>query len=91
MIYLSKLSGETFALNDDLIETIESKPDTTITLLNGRKIIVKESLDDVFRKVLEFRKVSFASLGALSKYLYHREKGLPDDVIEKKPGDCDAC
>ena len=83
MIYLSKLNGDTFALNDDLIESVESRPDTIITLLNGKKIIVKESLEEVFQKVLDFRKVSFASLGALAQ-LIAQARGLPQ---EKKDPD----
>ncbi|MBP6961467.1 MAG: flagellar FlbD family protein [Thermotogae bacterium] len=87
MIYLSKLNGDTFALNDDLIESIESRPDTTITLLNGKKIIVKESLEEVFQKVLEFRKVSFASLGALAKWAGQNKS----QSQETKESGCDAC
>ncbi|HNR63629.1 MAG TPA: flagellar FlbD family protein [Thermotogota bacterium] len=87
MIYLSKLNGDTFALNDDLIESIESRPDTTITLLNGKKIIVKESLEEVFQKVLEFRKVSFASLGALAKWVGQNKS----QSQETKESGCDAC
>ena len=87
MIYLSKLNGDTFALNDDLIESVESRPDTIITLLNGEKIIVKESLEEVFQKVLDFRKVSFASLGAVAQ-LIAQTRGLSQ---EKKDPDCDAC
>ncbi len=87
MIFLSKLNGDTFALNDDLIETIESRPDTTITLLNGKKIIVKESLEDVFQKVLDFRKVSFASLGAMAKWVGQNKS----QSQEMKDSDCDAC
>ena len=73
--------------NDDLIESIESRPDTTITLVNGKKIIVKESLEEVFQKVLEFRKVSFASLGALAKWVGQNKS----QSQETKESGCDAC
>ena len=56
MIFLTKLNGEEFALNSDLIETIVEKPDTTIQLTNTRYLIVKESLDDVVKKVVDFRR-----------------------------------
>lgn len=56
MIILTKLRGEEFVLNSDLIETITETPDTTILLINGKRLIVKESRDEVVEKVVEFRK-----------------------------------
>ena len=43
-------------LNAELIETIEETPDTVITLLNGKKLIVEESMDDIVRKVMDYRR-----------------------------------
>ncbi|HJV16294.1 MAG TPA: flagellar FlbD family protein, partial [Bacillales bacterium] len=43
MIKVTRLNGKTFILNAIFIESIESFPDTTITLSNGRKYVVKES------------------------------------------------
>lgn len=43
VIKVTKLNGKTFRINPLLIETVESFPDTTITLTNGRKYVVKES------------------------------------------------
>ena len=51
IITLHKLNDETFILNAYHIETIEQRPDTVITLTNDRKYIVKESPDDVIRKI----------------------------------------
>ena len=56
MITLSKLDGTLFALNSDLIETIVENPDTTIHLTIKKFYIVKESMDEVVEKVIEFRK-----------------------------------
>ncbi len=56
MISLTHLNGESFVLNSDYIETIESRPDTVITLFNGKKHIVRESVDDVVKRVIEYRK-----------------------------------
>ena len=56
MITLSKLDGTIFALNPDLIETIVENPDTTVHLTIKKFYIVKESMDDVVAKVIEFRK-----------------------------------
>ncbi len=51
MITLHKLNDETFILNASHIETIESKPDTVLTLTNDRKYIVKESPEEVINKI----------------------------------------
>ncbi|WP_368298470.1 flagellar FlbD family protein [Cytobacillus firmus] len=54
MIKVSRLNGKTFVLNALYIETVESFPDTTITLTNGKKYVVKESEDRVVQSILEF-------------------------------------
>ncbi len=56
MILLTKLNDTPFVLNDDLIETIEETPDTTIRLTSKNYIIVKESMMEVVARVVEFRK-----------------------------------
>lgn len=53
MITLHKLNDESFILNAYHIETIESKPDTVITLTNDRKYIVKETPEEVIQKMAE--------------------------------------
>ena len=47
MIDVTKVNGQKFTLNSRLIETIEETPDTVITLTTGKKIIVKESRQEV--------------------------------------------
>ena len=47
MIDVTKVTGKKFTLNSRLIETIEETPDTVITLTTGKKIIVKESRQEV--------------------------------------------
>lgn len=56
MIVLSRLNGITVAINPDLITWIEVTPDTTLSLLGGDKIIVRESLDEVVARVVAFRR-----------------------------------
>ncbi len=58
MINVTKLNGSQMVLNTDLIETVEITPDTLISLTTGRKIMVKETLDDVIRLSIEFRQKS---------------------------------
>ncbi len=56
MIEITKLNGTKTLINPDLIETVESTPDTVITFTTGRKIIVKESRQDVNNLVKSYRK-----------------------------------
>ncbi len=55
MIKVTKLNKSELVVNADLIEFIESTPDTLITLTTGRKIMVLEELDDVVRRAIAFR------------------------------------
>jgi len=57
MIALQELSGEQFVLNADHIETIKSTPDTLITLNNGRKYLVINSVEDIVRKAIKYRQL----------------------------------
>ena len=56
MIELTKMNGQVILLNDALIEIVEETPDTVITLTTGRKIIVKESRQEVKNLVTSYRK-----------------------------------
>ena len=58
MIKITKFNtnDKELVLNAELIETIEETPDTVITLLNGKKLIVEESMDDIVRKVMDYRR-----------------------------------
>lgn len=56
MIYLTKLNGVKFTLNCDLIETITENPDTTIRLINDTIYIVKESMDEIMKKVTHYKR-----------------------------------
>lgn len=62
MIVLTRHNDTHFALNDDLIETIEECPDTTIKLTNGKIYIVAESLAEVLDKIIEVRQKSVSNV-----------------------------
>ena len=49
MIQLTRLNDDLFTLNACMIEQIQSLPDTTITLINGKKIVVKEKINEFQR------------------------------------------
>lgn len=55
MVILTRLSGSVFALNSDLIERVDATPDTVITLVDGKKYIVREDLQDVVAVVRAYR------------------------------------
>ncbi len=55
MIQLSRLNGNPIVLNSDLIKTAESSPDTMLTLINGEKIIVRETCAEVAASVVAYR------------------------------------
>jgi flagellar protein FlbD len=56
MVQLTRLNQETFLLNPDLIEQVEITPTTVITLSNSHKLLVRESAEEVLRRIIEFRR-----------------------------------
>lgn len=54
MITATRLNGKSIVLNAELIKTVESTPDTLITLVNGDRLMVKESMDEIVRKAVEY-------------------------------------
>jgi flagellar protein FlbD len=56
MINLSRLNKEVFLVNCDLIEFIDEAPDTVISMVSGRKLIVSESCEEVKRRVIEYKR-----------------------------------
>ncbi len=56
MITLTKLNTQSFALNSDLIETIEETPDTVIATTNGNKYVVKETTQEVIDKIIAYKR-----------------------------------
>ena len=60
MIEVTKINGQKILINPDLIEVIEETPDTVISFFTGRKIIVKESRQEIKNLVKLYRKDIFA-------------------------------
>jgi len=63
MIELRRLNDNMVILNSDLIEFVEATPDTMLTLTTGKKIVVKDSVDEVVRKVIQYRRSINEGLG----------------------------
>lgn len=55
MIKLHRLNGQEVILNAELFETIDAVPDTVINLINGNRFVVRESMDTVYRLVIEYK------------------------------------
>ena len=55
MIKLTRLGGEPFVLNADLIRYVENRPDTFVTLTTGERVVVEESMDKVIERAIEYQ------------------------------------
>lgn len=56
MIKVTRLNGTEYWLNPHQIETIECKPDVTIKLLSGNSLVVKEDIDKIIDRIVEYRR-----------------------------------
>ena len=56
MICLTRLDGTRLVVNSEMIEIVEAKPDTIITLTNGKKIVVSDDPEAIIEKVIQYRK-----------------------------------
>ena len=60
MITVTRFDQSDYVLNADLIEFVEAKPDTHITLVTGRKLLVRQTPQEVIDRVIEFRRAAGA-------------------------------
>ncbi len=67
MIKLTRLTGEPFILNAELIRYVESLPDTYVTLTSGDRLVVKESMDDVLLRAVEYQRSKWLISPALGR------------------------
>jgi flagellar protein FlbD len=83
MILLTRLNGAPFAINADLIERIETSPDTIVSLVDGRKYVVAESAQDVIDRVVGFRAAILVAADRM-----HADRGEPpsDRRLRLVPG-----
>ena len=56
VISITRLNGSKLYLNAELIQTVEATPDTIITLSNDLKLVVRDHIDDVIARVIEYRR-----------------------------------
>lgn len=62
MIEVTRLNDKKMMLNAELVELVEETPDTVISLTNGKKFVVKESVNEVRELVISYKKEVFADL-----------------------------
>ncbi len=55
MIKVTRLNGVMYWLNPHMIETVESKPDTTVTLTGGKTLIVRETPEELLAEIVRYR------------------------------------
>jgi flagellar protein FlbD len=56
MIQVTRLNGLTFHLDAEKVESVESTPDTVITLVGGKTVMVRESVDEVVQRIIRYRR-----------------------------------
>lgn len=62
MIKLTRLNDEEIVVNANLIEIVKSTPDTIIKLTTNKNVLVKESVDEVIQKVIDYKRKVFNGL-----------------------------
>jgi flagellar protein FlbD len=67
VLQLTRLGGPVLALNPDLIERAEATPDTVVTLVNGSKYVIRESLEELTELIREYRADIIAAAQALTE------------------------
>jgi flagellar protein FlbD len=67
MIAVKKFNKEEMVVNADMIESIEATPDTMICLTTGRKIPVRDSVEDVVKKVIRYKQLINQTIGIVPK------------------------
>ena len=75
MVTLHRLNKQEFVLNADLIETIESTPDTLVTLTNGKKLLVRDAVQDVIGRVINYRQLCNSAVRVVHE---EKKEALPD-------------
>lgn len=75
MIYVTRLNGKKFYINAELVQLVESTPDTVITLINGAKYIVKDSAEEIVQRILEYHQMVSGSKDKIMEARTSEETG----------------
>ncbi|HEY3375614.1 MAG TPA: flagellar FlbD family protein [Candidatus Aquicultor sp.] len=75
MVKLTRLDGSEFTINASLIEVVEAKPDTVVTLINNKRYMVKETPEEIAELISEFYRTSGGlRLVVYEDHCYHNEE-----------------
>ena len=90
MIILTRLNGPRFAVNPDLLERVDTTPDTVLTLLDGTKYVVAEPVERVIDEVRAFRASVIAAArrwddGAVDPGRDTGDDDLPEPPVQLRP------
>ncbi len=69
MIRLHRLNGTEVSINSELIESVEGQANTVLVLVTGNRIIVKEGMEDVVQRVIEYRRSVYVNAPYLPEFL----------------------
>jgi flagellar protein FlbD len=83
VIRLTRLNGTELFLNADLVATVEARPDTVVTLVDGKHFVVADSTDDVVMRVTRYR----AAVLALAEQM--STTSITPATLEPGPSDTD--
>ncbi len=56
MISVTRLDGKNYWLNPHMIESMEQTPDLTVTLLSGKKVVIRDEPEEVIKKIIAYRR-----------------------------------
>src|SRR4051812_32780208 len=84
MITLTRLSGSVFVLNSDLIERIDCTPDSVVTLIDGKKYVVTESLEEIVAAVRAYRG-EVVAVGSRLARRHHRGEDITQTAGADRP------
>jgi flagellar protein FlbD len=73
MIVVTRLGGPTFAVNPDLIDRAEASPDTVVTLVDGTKYVIAESLEELIERIRAYR-ASVIAAASLAEHVLRAEE-----------------
>jgi flagellar protein FlbD len=57
MVEVTRLDGKQYYVNPHQIEYVESNPDTTLIMLSGKRLVVREDYQTLFARIIEYRKL----------------------------------
>ncbi|HMM07221.1 MAG TPA: flagellar FlbD family protein [Clostridiales bacterium] len=88
MIALIDINGRPFYLNCNMIETLESIPETKVSLTNGKYFLVSNSCEDIIEKVILYNRMVFGAEKQLNIKIGDQDQSAKDECLlsEKKRG-----